>query len=198
MLGLIYRTFGCSSNVNTRKLLYISLVGSQLTYCSTIRRSHLIRDITLLETLQTHATKWILDDYVSYYKTRLETIHLLPLMMIYELNNLAFFLKSFQTPSQSFDNLNFVSFTSSSTRSNGTKLKHNSCMSGSNTISIAFLDCGTLFPLLTTTCLALKSYYSSGTLSINISRHTSTPPFHVVTTSNVLAVFVFNPLHHSY
>ena len=42
-LGLICRSFGSSTNVQTRKLLYISLVRSQLTYCSTIWRPQLLK-----------------------------------------------------------------------------------------------------------------------------------------------------------
>ena len=107
--------------------IYITLVRSQLTYCSAIWRPHLLKDIALFEIVQKRATKWILEDYTSDYKTKLVTLQLLPLMMTYELNDLSFFLKALQSPSQSFDILDYVSFCSSSTRLNGTKLKHHSC-----------------------------------------------------------------------
>ena len=62
-LGLIHRSFGSSTTVKTRKLLYLSLVRSQLTYCSTIWRPYLLKDIALLESVQRRSTKWILNDY---------------------------------------------------------------------------------------------------------------------------------------
>ena len=121
---MIRRCFGSSINVKTRKLLYISLVRSQLTYCSTIWRPQLLKDVALLESVQRRSTKWISDDYKSDYKSRLKALHLLPLMMVYELNDLSFFLKSLRSPSQSFNILDYVSFSSSSTRSFGIKLQH--------------------------------------------------------------------------
>ncbi len=96
---------------------------SQLTYCSSLWRPYLLKDIALLESVQRRSTKWILGDYKSDYKSRLESLHLLPLMMMYELNDLSFFLKSLQSPSQSFNVLDYVSFSSFSTRSSGKKLQ---------------------------------------------------------------------------
>ena len=61
-LGLLRRTFK-SNNTQTKKLLYITLVRSQLTYCSQLWRPHLIKDITLLERIQRRATKYILNNY---------------------------------------------------------------------------------------------------------------------------------------
>ena len=74
------------------KILYISLVRSQLTYCSTIYRPHLIKDISLLESFQRLATKCILNDSESDYtcKSCVRTLHMIPLMMVYELNDLCF------------------------------------------------------------------------------------------------------------
>ena len=77
-LELIHRMFHFSS-AKTFKLQYISLVRSQLTYCSAIQRPHLLKDIALLETVQKGATKWILRDYTSDNKSRLETLQLLPI-----------------------------------------------------------------------------------------------------------------------
>ena len=48
-LGLIGRTFSSSVSVRVKKLLYLTLVRSQLTYCPQIWRSHLIKDILFLE-----------------------------------------------------------------------------------------------------------------------------------------------------
>ena len=96
-------------------------------YCPAIWRPHLLKDIALLDTVQKRATKWIVEDYTSNYKTRLKTLQIL-LMMVYELNDLAFFLKALQSPSHSFDILDHVSLCSCSlTHSNGTKLTQHSC-----------------------------------------------------------------------
>lgn len=100
--------------------LYLSLVRSQLTYCSSVWKPYLLKDITLLESVQRRTTKWI---HNSNYKLRLEKLHLLPLMMILELNDLPFFLKSLVSPSDAFDNRQFINF-SPSNRSSAMKLLH--------------------------------------------------------------------------
>ena len=75
--------------------------------------------------MQRRATKYILNDYVSSYKSWLTTLHLLPLMYLYELNDIMFLIKSLKSPSSSFNIYNFVSFTLSSTRSSArNKLIH--------------------------------------------------------------------------
>ena len=91
-------------------------------YCSQIRRPQLIRDMTTLERVQRRATKFILNDYISSYKSRLQQLNLLPLMYIYELNDLMFMIKSLNTPTDNFDIRNFISFNTNSTRS-GSHLK---------------------------------------------------------------------------
>ena len=59
----------------------------------------------------------IRNDYTSDYKTRLLQLSLLPLSMIYELNDICFFVKSIKQPSSSFNILNYVSFSCNNTRS---------------------------------------------------------------------------------
>ncbi len=66
-------------------------------YCSPIWRTYLIKDITALENIQRRATKFILNDFFSDYKTRLISLHILPLIMQLELNDLHFFLKWLKT-----------------------------------------------------------------------------------------------------
>lgn len=51
--------------IATKKLLHISLVRLQLTYCSPVWRPHLIKILILLERVQRHATKFILNNYVT-------------------------------------------------------------------------------------------------------------------------------------
>ena len=123
-LGLIRRTFTTNS-VKARKKLYLSLVRSQLTYCSQIWRPYLIQDIKLLENIQRRATKFILNDYSSPYHVRLRHLSLLPLMYIYEMNDILFFIKSLKSSSDHFNITEYVSFTSGSTRSStNSKLVH--------------------------------------------------------------------------
>ena len=74
-LYLIRRTFSTSS-YSLRSQLYLSLVRSQLCYCFQLWRPRLPKDITCLEQVQRRATKYI---YSSDYKSRLCSLHLLPL-----------------------------------------------------------------------------------------------------------------------
>ena len=110
-LSLIRRTFGHSPSIAARKKLYIYLIRSQLTYCSPLWRPHLIKDILLLESVQRRATKFILNDYSSDYKSRLTSLKLLPLMMHYELLDLSFFIRALHQPNtDSFNIFSFVQF----------------------------------------------------------------------------------------
>ena len=87
---------------------------------------YLISDIVLIEKVQRRATKYILCDYNSDYKLRLIKLKLLPLMYIYDLADIMFFIKSVKFPSEKFNILDYVEFISDSTRSAGLKLKHKS------------------------------------------------------------------------
>ena len=66
-LALLCRTFNVNS-IPTKKQLYISLVRSQLLYCSQLWRPQLLKDIFILEHVQRRATKFILNDYQLPYK----------------------------------------------------------------------------------------------------------------------------------
>ena len=84
---------------------------------------------------------------------------MLPLMMVYELNDV-FFLKSFQS-SQSFNILDYMSFSLSSTQSFGTKLQHQfSCNNKTRHFFFNRLrTCGILSLLLTLFSSYLKPPY---------------------------------------
>ena len=71
ILGLIRRTFSVSHYSLAKAKLYTTLVHSQLTYCTQLWRPHLMKDILNIERVQRRATKYVLNDYVSDYKTRL-------------------------------------------------------------------------------------------------------------------------------
>ena len=80
-----------------------------------------MKDINKLGHLQQRATKFILNDFISDYKTRLLKLRLLPLMYIFELSDIMFFIKSIKCPTNSFNIFNFISFSNS----RGLKLHHN-------------------------------------------------------------------------
>jgi len=56
-MGLIRRTFTSNQSSATLTKLYISLVRSQLLYCTQLWQPHLIKDILSLEQIQRRATK---------------------------------------------------------------------------------------------------------------------------------------------
>jgi len=116
-LGLIRRIFQNTRVVQAKKLLYLTLVCSKLQYCSPIWRPQYINDIKNIENIQRRATKFILNDYSSDYKSRLIKLNLLPLMMQFEFNDIMFFVENLRDPSQSFNVMDFVEFCSGSTRS---------------------------------------------------------------------------------
>ena len=68
--------------------IYISLIRSQLTYCSQVWRPHLLKHIMSLERVQRRATKFILNDFSLDYKSRLVVLQILPLMMQLEVNDI--------------------------------------------------------------------------------------------------------------
>ena len=119
-LGLLRHTLSLSNNSSTKRLLYVFLVRSQLVYCSPIWRPHHMKDIKLVENVQHRATKFIVNDFSMDYKSRLLQLKLLPLSMLYELNDICFFVKSLKNPHSSFNILDFVKFSHNSTRSGST------------------------------------------------------------------------------
>ena len=106
-------------------MLYISLVRSKLIYSSQLWNPYLIKDIVMLERIQRRATKFILNDYTSSYKSRLLKLNILPLMYQFDYYDILFFVKHIKHPTDSFNILNYVSFSHSSTRSSfHNKLQH--------------------------------------------------------------------------
>jgi len=103
--------------------LYVSLVTSQLIYCSPAWRPHLSKDICKIEQLQCRANKYILHDLISGYKTWLINLNLFPLMYIwYDV-----FYQMLKNPTPSFD-INLYIYLSPKTSLNlciSVKLHHN-------------------------------------------------------------------------
>ena len=124
-LGLLCCSFSSAVHINAKRSLYSSLIRSQLVYCSQIWRPSLCKDITLLERVQRQAMKFILNDYSSNYKSHLIALRLLPLMMVYELYDISFFIKCLKQPTASFNIMNYIKFSAGSTRSSSfPKLVH--------------------------------------------------------------------------
>ena len=92
--------------------LYGSLVRSQILYCTQIWRPHLMKDIVNLERIQRRATKHILNDYTSCYKDCLLNLMLLPLMYIFELQDILLAIKSLKSPTNQFNINKFINFNS--------------------------------------------------------------------------------------
>jgi len=121
-VGLLHRVFKNSHTPQVRKSLYISLVRAKLLYCSPLWKPYLLKDIELLQGVQWQATKFILSDYSLDYRTRLIKIGILPLLYVYEIADILFFIKSLKQPSDKFNILDHVTFTTGTTRSAGVKL----------------------------------------------------------------------------
>ncbi len=120
-LYLIRQTIPCTSPINIKKSLYLSLVRSQLTYCSQLWFPNKIQNIILLERVQRRATKYILNNYNISYKLRLIHLNILPLMYYLQLLDLLFLVKCLKNPSDSFNVFNHVTFHSGSTRSSSNR-----------------------------------------------------------------------------
>ena len=73
-LHLIKRSLPESAPVYLKKQLYISLVRSHLSYCPQIWKPRYVKDISCLERIQRRSTKYILNDYSTGYKSRLQTL----------------------------------------------------------------------------------------------------------------------------
>ena len=125
ILGLIRRTFSIFHYPSAKIKLYTSLVRSQLTYCTQLWRPYLIKDILNIERVQRRATKFILNDYDSDYKSRLLQLKLLPQMYFFELQDICFTIKSLKSPTKNFNIRDYISFSNINTRSSScNKLIH--------------------------------------------------------------------------
>ena len=119
ILGLLRRSFFMSHSIATKRKLYISLVRSQLTYCSQIWRPALIKDIRKLKQIQRRATRFILGTTHPHpdYKQRLIALNILPLMYYFEIADIMFMVNSLKNPTGRFNILNYVQIQTSNTRS---------------------------------------------------------------------------------
>ena len=111
--------------VHAKRCLYLSLIRSQLLYCSPLWRPQLLVDVRSLETVHRRATKFIINNPSMDYRDRLISLEMLPLMMEYEIADIMFLIKSLKSPSSHFNIADFISFNISNTRSSSyLKLRH--------------------------------------------------------------------------
>ena len=84
MLGLIKRTCDCTNNSKQRKILYLSLVLSQLNYNSVVWRPFDQKSLSKFEAIQKRAVKWMLFEGFQHYSEgeyldRLHRLDILPI-----------------------------------------------------------------------------------------------------------------------
>ena len=82
----------CSGgSVSTKKMLHLSITCTTdlnlCTVCMQVWCLSLVKERKIIEDVQRLATKFILNDYVSDYRTRQLKLHILPLSMLHELND---------------------------------------------------------------------------------------------------------------
>ena len=117
-------------------MAYISLVRSKLIYSGQLWNPYLIKDIVMLERIQ-HVLpiKFILNDYTSSNKSCLQKLNILSLMHQFDYYDILFFVKHIKHPmaTDSFNILNYVSFSHGSTKSFHNELQQK--YSSSNSLS---------------------------------------------------------------
>ena len=109
VLGLIRRSIS-TLDVSVRRALYLSLVRCHLSYCSQVWRPYLVKESKLLESLQRRATKYVLHDYISDYKSRLVALNLLPISLWLELQDILLMIKLIQDPPVNFSLSDYIVF----------------------------------------------------------------------------------------
>ena len=92
-MGLIKRTCKDLKDIKTLKLLYCSLVRSNLEYCSIIWSPFTKRNIEKLERVQRRATKFILK-IEDPYDTRLKKLNMLSLEQRRFMSDVVFLFKA--------------------------------------------------------------------------------------------------------
>ena len=115
-LHVIRRNVPPTSHIRLKKQLYLILVKSHVSYCCQLWRPYLLKDIQSIERIQRRATKYILNDYDSDYRSRLLSLNMLPLMYWLDLQDLVFLVKCLKDPNDTLNIHQYITFVSSSTR----------------------------------------------------------------------------------
>ena len=109
MLGFVKRSCFHASDPKVRKTLYLTLVRSQLGYCSQVWAPQTTHDIQTLERVQRRSTKFILSlpfqTDISYPK-RLAKLNILPITYWHEYLNLVYLFKCIYENSDKYVKLN--------------------------------------------------------------------------------------------
>ena len=114
-LNLIRRVVPYDCDISFKRSLYLSLVRSHLTYCSSIWRPNLIRDSRRLEQIQRRASKFLVSSDLDY-KTRLIVSNLLPLSLWLEAQDILLLIKMLNGPPDNFHLDDYIVVVSSNTR----------------------------------------------------------------------------------
>ena len=92
LLGMIKRSIGVHAPVQVKQMLFSALIKPSILYASIIWSANK-QDLILIESVQRRATKYILNDYNSGYKTRLMKLNMLPLSYCKEIADVCFLYK---------------------------------------------------------------------------------------------------------
>ena len=94
-LGLVKRICRDMKNINTRRILYCTLLRPKLEYTSCMWSPYTIKHCMLVENVQRQATKFILNYLENMsYVDRLQKTNLLPLEYQREISNIVLLFKS--------------------------------------------------------------------------------------------------------
>ena len=104
-----------------------------------------LKDVRSIENIQRRDTKYILNDYSSCYRSKLKELHILPLMMQFEINDILFFVTCLKNPTESFNILKYVK--KGHLPSSNLSIIVQEQITSAISTSIACLVSGTLFPL---------------------------------------------------
>ena len=119
--------FTIHTTLNLKRSLYLTLVRSNLSYCSQVWHRQLIKDIKSLEQVRMRVTWYIISDQTIDYKSRLASLATLPFKYFYKLQDLLFLIKFLLDPNDDTNIRSFLRFSSSSCSSRFGKLSYNLC-----------------------------------------------------------------------
>jgi hypothetical protein len=114
--GLIKRTLGYNATSEVKKQLYLSMVRSNVEYCSQIWSGTSRFNVVKIERIQRSATRYIMNYPNIDYGQRLQSLNILPLCYRREVLDATFFYKCVNDVYQLDINM-FVNFSSNSDRS---------------------------------------------------------------------------------
>ena len=94
LLGMIRRSISFDASSPVKFQIYVSHIRSILEYCSPIWSPANVKDILLLERVQRHDTRYILNNYSDFsYAERCIKLSILPLCFLREIIDLLLFFK---------------------------------------------------------------------------------------------------------